>query len=132
MARIVLVIALLSAIVGNAQTAAKPSTTHKQTVLAATGKDAQIEKAIRARFAKSKIAADNYEVHVQGGVATITGKTQVVQRKGTATRLAKAAGAERVVNQIEVDQQAKEKAARGLTESRKRVQVKHVPAGDPR
>jgi hypothetical protein len=37
-----------------------------------------------------------------------------------------------VVNQIEVDQQAKEKAARGLTESRKRVQVKHVPAGDPR
>src|SRR5690348_4124563 len=37
--------------------------------------DAQLEKAIRERFAESKIAEDKFEVHVQGGRATITGNT---------------------------------------------------------
>jgi hypothetical protein len=51
--------------------------------------DAQIEATIRAKFARSKISVEKFTVHVQGGVATIEGKTNVIQRKGTATRLAK-------------------------------------------
>ena len=45
---------------------------------------------------------EKYQVHVQGGVATIEGKTEVVQHKGVATRLAKSAGAVAVVNHIQV------------------------------
>ena len=48
-----------------------------------------MEAVIRAKFAKSKIDADKFQVHVQGGVATIEGKTDVIQHKGTATRMAK-------------------------------------------
>src|ERR1700746_265313 len=51
--------------------------------------DAQLEAAIRARFARSKIDAEHFKVHVQGGVATIEGNTGVIQHKGVATRLAK-------------------------------------------
>src|SRR5689334_22987384 len=54
--------------------------------------DAQIEAAIRAKFAKSKINADHFQVHVQGGVATLEGRTDVIQHKGTATRMAKTGG----------------------------------------
>ena len=55
--------------------------------------DSQIEAAIRARLAKSKINADHFTVHVQGGVATLEGRTDVIQHKGVATRLAKSGGA---------------------------------------
>jgi osmotically-inducible protein OsmY len=133
MARFVLAIALLFAIPGYSQTAAKPSTAHRREAPAGnSGGDAQIEKAIRARFAKSKIAADHYEVQVHDGVATITGKTEVVQRKGTATRLAKAGGATSVVNQIEVSEAAKKRSSQSLADGRKRVEVKRVPADDLR
>ena len=54
--------------------------------------DAQLESAIRAKFAKSKINADKFQVHVQGGVATIEGRTDVIQHKGVATRLARRPG----------------------------------------
>src|SRR5215831_16988921 len=54
--------------------------------------EAEIEKAIQAKFAKSKIGVEKYQVRVQGGVATIEGKTDVVQHKGVATRLAKSGG----------------------------------------
>jgi hypothetical protein len=91
--------------------------------------DAQIEAAIRARFAKSKIAADKFTVKVQGGVATIEGRTDVVQRKGTATRLARLGGATAVNNRIQVSDAARAKASKNLEEGRRRVQVKR---GDPR
>src|ERR1022692_4589589 len=45
--------------------------------------DAQLEAVIRAKFAKSKISTDKFTVRVQGGVATIDGKTDVLQHKGT-------------------------------------------------
>ena len=48
--------------------------------------DAEIEKEIRARLAKSKIGVEKFQVHVQGGVATFEGKTNVIQHKGVATR----------------------------------------------
>ena len=88
--------------------------------------DAQIEKAIRARFADSKINEDKFEVHVQGGRATITGNTNVLQHKGVATRLARAAGATDVINNIEPSDEAREKAAANLTKGRRRAQVKRT------
>ena len=101
-------------------TRAKPAAAATQ----ATMPDAQLEKAIRARFAASKISTHHFEVHVQGGVATIEGKTDVLQHKGTATRLAKSCGAVKVVNKVAVSQAAKDKAAKNLASGRRRAQVK--------
>src|SRR5215471_458878 len=49
---------------------AAPKAASKRTATPAMS-DSQIEAAIRAKLAKSKIAADKFQVHVQGGVATI-------------------------------------------------------------
>src|SRR5437868_8256203 len=87
-----------AAALGQTSPAARPATTQtaKKSAPAASGHsasgDAEMEKAIRSKLAASKISKDKFEVHVQGGVATFTGKTDVVQHKGTATRLAKNAG----------------------------------------
>jgi hypothetical protein len=86
--------------------------------------DQQIESAIRAKFAKSKIAVNQFTVRVQGGVATIEGKTDVVQHKGTATRLAKSGGAVAVNNRVQVSEAARAKASKNL----KRAQVKRGEA----
>ena len=86
--------------------------------------DAEIEKAIRARFAASKISTHHFQVHVQGGVATIEGQTDVLQHKGTATKLARSSGAIQVVNRIIVSQAAKDKAAKNLATGRRRAQIK--------
>jgi osmotically-inducible protein OsmY len=114
------------------QPAAKPASTGKKATVATAHKaatptaqtDAQLEKAIRARFAASKIAEDKFEVHVQGGHATLTGNTNVLQHKGTATRLAHAAGATDVINNIEPSDEARQKAADNLTKGRRRAQIK--------
>lgn len=90
--------------------------------------DALIEAAIRAKFAKSKINADKYQVHVQGGVATIEGKTDVIQHKGVATRMAKSAGAIAVNNHIQTSDAAKQKAAANLATGRRRAQIKRGDA----
>lgn len=124
---------VLLVMAGLAQTspAAKPgSATTKKSTPAQKGPghsasdDAATEKAIRAKLAASKISADKFEVHVQGGVATLTGKTDVLQHKGVATRLAKNAGASQVVNNIEVSDAAKEKATANLASGARRAQVK--------
>lgn len=118
---------------GQTNPAAKPASTAKKSAapVRAHGSanrlgpsDAQIEKDIRERFAASKIAADKFEVHVQGGRATITGKTDVLQHKGTATRMAHSAGATDVVNKVEPTEAAREKAAANLTKGRRRAQIK--------
>jgi osmotically-inducible protein OsmY len=124
----------LFAITGFGQTSpvAKPvSTAAKKTASAPTAagghsasNDVEVEKTIRAKLAASKISKDKFEVHVQGGVATLTGRTDVLQHKGTATRLAKNGGASKVVNHIEVSQAAKEKATSNLESGRRRAQVK--------
>lgn len=98
--------------------ASTPVEKKKQPAAAATS-DAAIENAIRARFAKSKIASNNLQVHVRGGVATIEGQVSVVQHKGAATRMAKTAGATKVVNNIRIDEAAKRKAAGQLERARK-------------
>lgn len=80
--------------------------------------DAQVERTIRAKFAKSKINAEHFTVTVQSGVATIEGKTNVIQHKGVATRLAKSGGALAVKNNIQISEAAKEKAAAKLAQIR--------------
>jgi len=91
--------------------------------------DALTEATIRAKFAKSKIDAEKFQVHVQGGVATIEGKTDVVQHKGVATRLAKSGGALAVANHIKISDAAREQAGDNLESGRRRAQIKR---GDPR
>jgi len=86
--------------------------------------DAELERAIRERLAASKCAAEHFTVRVQGGVATLEGRTDVIQRKGAATRIARTAGARKVNNKIQVSQAARDKASATLTKGRRRVQVK--------
>lgn len=76
--------------------------------------DALIEHNIQLKFAKSKINAEHFTVSVRNGVARIDGKTNVIQHKGVATRLAKAGGAIAVQNRIQVSEEAKAKAAARL------------------
>ena len=90
--------------------------------------DVQIEAEIRARLAKSVIGKDGFTVRVQGGVAYWEGTTDVVQHKGSATRMAKSAGAKKVVNNIKIGDDAKQKAAGNLEQGRRRVQVKRSEA----
>lgn len=80
--------------------------------------DAAIEAAIRAKFAKSKISEEHFKVSVKSGVAQIEGKTDVPQRKGVATRLAKTGGARQVVNNIQVGEAARKKLSDRLAKAR--------------
>jgi BON domain len=106
-------------------------THHRQATPSAAPRltDAQLETLIRAKFAKSKINSDKFRVRVQGGIATIEGRTDVMQHKGVATRLARTAGALAVNNHIELSDAAKAKAAGNLEQGRRRAQVKR---GEPR
>jgi osmotically-inducible protein OsmY len=88
--------------------------------------DSAIEQNIRARFAKSKVASEKFQVKVQGGVATIEGKTDVIQRKGSATRMAKSGGAIQVVNKVQISENARQKAASNLEKGRKKATVKQA------
>lgn len=130
-----------SARAGEPQAAKAPATVPAKAPAAAAAKtpapvrmsDAQLETAIRARFAKSKINADKFQVRVQGGVATIEGKTDVIQHKGVATRMSKTAGAIAVNNRIQISEGAREKAAANLEKGRRRAQIKRAePRSDLR
>ena len=59
---------------------------------------------------------------------TIEGKTDVMQRKGAATRMARSAGAKKVVNRIQISDAARQKASDRLAKGRRRVQVKRGEA----
>ncbi|MGI8990299.1 MAG: BON domain-containing protein [Bryobacteraceae bacterium] len=133
--RFIPALAFLAAFAGLSQAspAANPVSPSKSAPASARGRnaparsnaisDADLEKAIRARFARSKISTNKFTCHVQGGVATLEGRTGVIQHKGTATRLAKNAGAIAVVNKIEISEEAREKAANNLAKGRRRAQV---------
>ena len=127
------ILAILAALgaAGTPATAPRPAVTTKSAPKASAGptkSDVEIEKEIRARLAKSKIGTDNFKVHVQGGIATLEGKTDVVQHKGVATRMAKSSGAVAVANHIEISEAAKEKAAANLESGRRRAQIKRGEA----
>jgi hypothetical protein len=85
----------------------------------ATPSDSQIDATIRAKLAKSKIGKDGFKFRVQRGVVTWEGTTNVMQHKGSATRMARTAGAAQIINNIQVSASAKAKAASNL----KRAQV---------
>jgi hypothetical protein len=90
--------------------------------------DRELESLIRAKFAKSKISADRFTVHVQGGIATVEGRTDVIQHKGVATRLCKTAGAIAVNNHIQISDAARQKASGNLEKGRRRAQVERGEA----
>ena len=85
-------------------------------------KDTELKKAIEERFARSAIASDRFRVEVNDGAARITGRTDVLQHKGVATRLAKAVGAKRVHNEVEVSQTARQKAAEPMARGKEAAQ----------
>ena len=95
---------------------------------ASAQEDKAIEAAIRAKLAKSKIGKDGFTVKVQGGVAYWDGSTDVIQHKGAATRMAKTAGAKKVINHIKISDAAKDNAAANLEQGRRRAQVKREDA----
>jgi hypothetical protein len=110
----------------------RPLPTHQREAPSKTApklSDPQLESAIRAKFAKSKINADKFQVHVQGGVATLEGRTDVIQHKGTATRLARTSGALAVNNRIQISDAARQRATANLEKGRRRVQLQR---GEPR
>ncbi|MGE5644206.1 MAG: BON domain-containing protein [Acidobacteriota bacterium] len=109
--RLAAVISIAAAVALAADTAPRAA---RRSAPAAGNQDRQIEADIRARFARSKVAEDKFQVHVQNGIATIEGRTGVIQRKGVATRMAKNAGAKQVVNRIEITEAARQRAARNL------------------
>ena len=76
--------------------------------------DAQINATIQAKLAKSKIGKDGFHFHVQHGVVTWEGSTSVIQHKGSATRMARTAGATQVINNIQISASAKAKATANL------------------
>ena len=90
--------------------------------------DKEMEAVIRAKLDKSKIGKDGFTVRVQGGVAFWEGSTGVVQHKGAATRMARTAGARRVVNNIKISDAAKTAASANLEQGRRRAQVKRGEA----
>jgi osmotically-inducible protein OsmY len=101
--------------------------------LAAAKSDSEIEADIRARLARSKIGANGFQVKVRNGVATWTGHAGVIQHKGAATRMAKAAGATRVDNRIEISAAAKANAAAKLRRNNSvhsRTEVRTQPRSD--
>jgi len=69
--------------------------------------DAEIDQNIRTKLAKSKIGKDGFTAKVHNGVVTWEGHTSVPQHKGAATRMARSAGAIRVVNNIQIGDGAK-------------------------
>ena len=80
--------------------------------------DAQIERTIKAKLAKSKLNADHFTVTVQNGTATIEGSTNILQHKGVMTRMARTSGAATVQNNIRVSDEAKASAAQRLAKNR--------------
>jgi osmotically-inducible protein OsmY len=119
--------ALIAAFAGLSQaaTAAKPSTPSTTAARPRGLPDSAIEQKIRTKLAKSKIGLDKFTVKVQNGVAFWEGKTDVIQHKGAATRMAKTAGAIAVVNNIQISDAARRKAAHNLTGDTPRAQVVH-------
>jgi hypothetical protein len=97
------------AVPGRSATAPRPAAQHPAAV-----SDSQIDAKIRAKLAKSKIGKDGLKFHVQRGVVTWEGTTSVIQHKGSATRMAKTAGATQVINNIQISEAAKAKAAANL------------------
>jgi len=110
----VLITALLALFLVPSMPAASSARTTAAVQRGTTPTDAQIDATIRTKLAKSKIGRDGFRFRVQRGVVTWEGVTDVMQHKGSATRMARAAGAVQVINNIQVSASAKTKSAGNL------------------
>jgi osmotically-inducible protein OsmY len=91
--------------------------------------DEALQAKIQEKFAKAKAGGGKFQVKVRNGTAYLSGRADVAQHKGAATRMAKAAGAKRVVNNITLSEAGKQKARRDAEQSRPReVAVKPAAA----
>jgi hypothetical protein len=68
----------------------------------AENSDKAIERSIRERLARSKLAADSVSFTVKDGTVSWEGSVSNPQRKGAATRMAHLAGARTVHNNLHV------------------------------
>jgi hypothetical protein len=108
--RIVPALVLIAGLLGWNQTLPAATTgTHK--LIDSHLSDSQMEAVLRAKLAKSKMANEGWTVHVHNKTATWEGKTNIIQHKGAATRMAHSAGATQVINNIKIGEEAKKKAA---------------------
>jgi hypothetical protein len=126
LSKLVTALALIAAFAGSNQTLPAAVTgSHKAANQHLS--DAQMEGLIKTKLAKSKMASEGYTIHVHNGIATWEGKTNVIQRKGAATRMARTAGAVQVVNNIKIGEEARRKAVERLAKARNGGQpVKHA------
>jgi len=100
----------------------------KDTAPARTPADAQIERTIKNKLAKSKMSSEHFTVSVVKGVATLEGATNVMQHKGAMTRMAKSSGASSVRNNIRVSDAAKNKALASLAKGRSSAATSAAPS----
>ena len=68
------------------------------------GEDALIASRLKSKMARSKLKSDGLHYRVDGGTVEWSGTVKIPQRKGAATRMAKSAGAKRVLNRIVVQE----------------------------
>ena len=83
-------------------------------LMAGVADDNAIAARLKQKMSRSKLKSDDLKYHVKDGVVEWSGAVSVAQRKGAATRMAKTAGAKRVVNRIVVKGNASHPAAKPL------------------
>ena len=115
---VTLFVAAMLLAAGSVPAQAQSAQAKPQSKAAPKWKDAELKKAVEERLARSAIAVDHFKVEVSDGVVILTGKTDIIQHKGVATRLARAVGAREVRNEIEVSEAARQKAAARLAKAR--------------
>ncbi len=103
------------------------STPQAKTAPAPAIPDEALQQKIQDKFSKAKAGGGKFQVKVRGGTAYLTGRADVAQHKGSATRMAKSAGAKRVVNNIVVTEAAKQKMARDSSQARPRAATVKSP-----
>ncbi len=126
--------ALIASLMGFSQASTAATPTSSSTTKKAPPRglpDAVLERNIKTKLAKSKIGADKFTIKVQNGVAYWEGKTDVIQHKGAATRMARTAGVAAVVNNIQISDAARRKAAHNLSGTTPRALVKHPDTAMP-
>ncbi len=69
---------------------------------ASVNEDTAIANKLKAKLSHSKLHSDPLQYKVHDGIVEWSGTVRIPQRKGTATRMAKSAGAKRVINRIVV------------------------------
>jgi hypothetical protein len=81
-------------------------------LLGNSGEDALIASRLKVKMARSKLKSDGLQYRVADGTVEWSGTVKIPQRKGAATRMAKSAGAKRVLNRIVVQAAPSAGAAR--------------------